>query len=116
MAVDRTRFPPEVLAHYQREAARPGAIEGMLAYYRAGVRFPSSARGKGTVDAPTLIIWGEKDTALGAGLASESVGYLSQGTLRWIPDCSHWVQQEQPDQVNAILEPWLRGQEPPVLG
>ena len=116
MAVDRSRFPLDVIEHYQREAARPGAIAGMLAYYRAAVRFPSTARGGHTVDAPTLIVWGQNDTALGGELAVESMGHLREGTLRWIPDCSHWVQQEAPEQVNAILEPWLGGQEPPVFG
>lgn len=116
MAVDRSRFPPDVLEHYRREAARPGALEGMLAYYRAGMRFPSRVRHSGRVDAPTLVVWGENDTALGAELAKESVAFLSEGTLRWIPSCSHWVQQEAPEKVNAILEPWLRGEEPPVFG
>jgi pimeloyl-ACP methyl ester carboxylesterase len=28
-------------------------------------------------------------------------------TRKYIPDCGHWVQQEQPDQVNACLLDFL---------
>lgn len=116
MAIDKSRFPPDVLDHYKREAARPGAIEGMLAYYRAGLRYPPKVRHPHHLDVPTLIVWGEGDTALGRELAVESMEYLREGTLRWIPDASHWVQQEAPEKVNAITRAWLRGEEPPVFG
>jgi pimeloyl-ACP methyl ester carboxylesterase len=26
-----------------------------------------------------------------------------------LPGCGHWTQQERPDDVNAILVPWLKG-------
>jgi len=32
---------------------------------------------------------------------------LPQLELHVIPDCAHWVQQEKPAEVNAILLPWL---------
>ncbi len=28
-------------------------------------------------------------------------------TLRYLPGVSHWVQQDAPDTVNAMLEAWL---------
>jgi pimeloyl-ACP methyl ester carboxylesterase len=30
-------------------------------------------------------------------------------TLRYLPGVSHWVQQDDPEAVNAILEAWLTG-------
>lgn len=114
MAVDKERFPRDVLEHYVREAARPGAIQGMLAYYRAALRHPSTARPQ-PIEMPTLLVWGEEDTALGKELAEDSLRYLTNGTLRWVPRCSHWVQQEAPERVNTLLRAFLTGQPVPEV-
>lgn len=115
MAVDKSRFPPEVLAHYAKEAARPGALHGMLAYYRAAVRYPERPQGNGRIDAKSMIVWGEEDTALGRETAEDSMKYLTNGTLRWVPRCSHWVQQEAPERVNDLLRAFLTDQDVAVL-
>lgn len=115
MAVDRSRFPAEVLDRYQREAARPGAINGMLAYYRAAIRYRGLPEGDGRIDARSMIVWGTEDTALGRETAEDSMKYLADGTLRWVPRCSHWVQQEAPERVNELLEAFLTDREIPVL-
>ncbi len=57
---------------------------------------------------PTLMIWGEKDAALGKELTYGTERYASALTLRYLPGVSHWVQQEAPETVNAMLEAWLR--------
>lgn len=106
MAVDKSRFPKEVLDHYAKEAKRPGALFGMLAYYRAAFRHPSSAR-QLPIQPPTMLVWGEEDTALGRELAIDSMRYLENGILRWVPRCSHWVQQEAPERVNTLLRAFL---------
>ena len=110
MAVDRSRFPPEVLHVYRREAARPGALRGMLAYYRAAARYRTTVRYP-PLETPTLMIWGEEDTALGKELTDRTDELVRNLTLRFVPRCSHWVQQEAPEIVNAMLEDWLRGRE-----
>ena len=61
------------------------------------------------IDTPTLIVWGEEDTALGVELLDGTEAYVSNLTVRRLPGVSHWVQQEAPDQVNAILSAWLPG-------
>lgn len=30
-------------------------------------------------------------------------------TMRYLPNVSHWVQQEAPETVNAMIEAWLMG-------
>ncbi len=107
MAVDRSRFPDELLDLYRASAARPGAIRAMLSYYRAALRFPSKRARARVIETPTLLIWGEEDQALGKELAEGTRQKVRDLTLEYIPRCSHWVQQEQPEQVNAILERWL---------
>jgi epoxide hydrolase 4 len=115
MAVDKTRFPQEVLRVYQDAAAQPGALTAMLNYYRALVRGLGRARRRGMpqIDVPTLMIWGEVDTALGKELSYGTDAYVTDLTLRYLPNVSHWVQQEAPETVNAMIEAWLLGRSVP---
>jgi|SRR5690606_27133249 len=106
-AQSRKTFPPELLAHYRSNAAAPGAMKAMLDYYRANRRFEDMVRGPG-VGAPTLLIWGEQDTALGRELVTPTAEHVPDLTIRRLPDVSHWVQEEAPEAVNAALTEWMR--------
>ena len=85
----------------------------MFNYYRAhlaGLGAQRMARrGYPQVQAPTLMIWGEQDTALGKATTIGTEATCRDFTMRYIPDASHWVQQEAPETVNAMLEAWLDG-------
>jgi pimeloyl-ACP methyl ester carboxylesterase len=115
MAVDKSRFPDEVLQVYQDAAAQPGALTAMLNYYRALLRGLKRSRQRGTphIETPTLMIWGEVDAALGKELTYGTDAFVSDLTLRYLPNVSHWVQQEAPEAVNGMLEAWLKGLEVP---
>ena len=110
MAVDKTNFGPEVLDRYARDAQRPGAMRAMINWYRAAFRFPGKLAGPFPVlETPTLIIWGERDTALGVELLEGTDAHVRDLTVERLPGVSHWVQQEAPERVNAILKAWLPG-------
>lgn len=106
MAVDKSAFPPEVVDHYRDNAARPGALTAMLAYYRANVA-AIGAEPTVPIHVPTLMVWGEEDTALGVELTEGYDGLVDDLTLRRLPGVSHWVQQEAPERVNAAVSDWL---------
>jgi pimeloyl-ACP methyl ester carboxylesterase len=59
------------------------------------------------IEIPTLIVWGEEDAALGIELLDGTDAYVRDLTIRRLPGVSHWVQQEAPEAVNAILRAWL---------
>ncbi len=109
MAIDKSRFPPDVLDVYARAALRPGAAKAMLNYYRALVRDSGYwvAAGDGLVETPTLMIWGEKDTALNICCTEGTHQWVRDFTLHRLPDVSHWVQQEAPERVNEAMLHWL---------
>jgi epoxide hydrolase 4 len=110
MAIDKSRFPNDVLDVYAAAASRPGAITAMLNYYRALIRhFRSADVGDGKVAVPTLMIWGEEDSALNIRCTEGTEAWAPDFTLRRLPAVSHWVQQEAPEAVNAILDDWLSG-------
>jgi pimeloyl-ACP methyl ester carboxylesterase len=111
MAVDKSRFPEEVLDVYRRAALEPGALTAMINYYRAAVRGGGGRRqrslGYPKIDTPTLMVWGEQDTALGVELTDGTQDFVGDFTLRRLANASHWVQQDAPEEVNAILREWL---------
>ncbi len=108
MATDKARFPPDVTNVYRAAAPRPGALTAMVNYYRALLRTPDyAAIGDGRIDVPTLMIWGEADRALGPWLTRGTERWVPELTLHTLPGVSHWVQQEAPEQVNALLDDWL---------
>jgi pimeloyl-ACP methyl ester carboxylesterase len=111
MAVHPERFDDETIATYRRAASEPGALRAMINWYRAlpfGLRDARQAEYP-TIETPTLMVWGEQDTALGKELAAGTDAYVADLTLRYLPDASHWVQQDQPDVVNSMLSAFLRG-------
>ena len=116
-AAVKDRFPGDVLEVYRKNAAQPGALAAMLAYYRAYIRYgvdKDLARAVyKNLETPTLMIWGEEDTALGKELTFRTDELVSDFTLRYLPGVSHWVQQEAPEIVNAMIDAWLDGREVP---
>ncbi len=107
MAVDKSRFPDDVLDHYRSNALRPGALTAMLNYYRVNMAQIGRAQPSPRIDVPTLMIWGEQDAALGIELTEGYGPYVTDFTLQRLPDVSHWVQQEAPDKVNQQMGTWL---------
>lgn len=98
------------LSRYRRAWGRPGALTGMLNWYRAlaqrgGARHGAAAR----VRVPTLQLWGERDGALERGLAERNLELCDAGRGMFFPDATHWVHQELPDAVNPPLIAHLRG-------
>ena len=108
MAVDKSRFPDQDLQVYADAASRPGALRAMINYYRALLRTPDARDiGDGRVDIPTLMIWGEEDNAIDIRCTDGTEQWVPDLELHRLPGVSHWVQQEAPEKVNAILRGWL---------
>ena len=109
-AVHPERFDATAVRAYRAAAAEPGALRAMLNWYRA---IPFGARDAlgdvPTIETPTLMVWGEQDVALGKELTEGTDELVDDLTLRFLPDASHWVQQDQPDVVNAMLAAFLAG-------
>ncbi|MEH6790690.1 alpha/beta fold hydrolase [Parasphingorhabdus sp.] len=108
MAVDKSRFPEAELQVYADAASRPGALRSMINYYRALLRMPDARQtGDGIVHIPTLMIWGEEDSAIDIRCTDGTQQWVPDLELHRLPGVSHWVQQEAPERVNAILREWL---------
>ncbi len=102
-------FDREVMTQYRDALAKPGALTAALNYYRAAGRYGllSQLDSAAVVQQPTLVIWGEQDAALGTELTYDLERYVPKLTLRYIPNASHWVQQEKPELVNRYMLEFL---------
>jgi pimeloyl-ACP methyl ester carboxylesterase len=116
-SADPAMFPPEVTEIYRRNASQPGALTAMINYYRALLRARKeiAARAMPIIDVPTLMIWGEEDIALTRESTLGTEQYVRDFDIRYLPGVSHWVQQEAPVQVNAMIQAFLLGQPVPFV-
>jgi len=95
--------------------SQPGALTGGLNYYRAAQVGPPKpgdapaalATQPVIVRVPTLVIWGEKDTALLTGNLNGLDQYVPALTIRRIPDATHWVVREKSTEVNQMIREFL---------
>jgi len=107
MAIRKETFSDRDIEAYKTAAAKPGALTAMVNYYRALVRSPFFQSSWDVLTVPTLMIWGENDVALGKELTLGTERYVQDFQIHYIPHCSHWVQQEQPDLVNQHIRIFL---------
>ena len=110
-AVDKAAFTPADLDAFKDAAARRGALTAAINYYRAALVEMGRERSWGVLQVPTLVVWGEADRFLGKELTDGLSAYVRDLTLKFIPNCSHWVQQERPQLVNQYLREFFSVQD-----
>jgi pimeloyl-ACP methyl ester carboxylesterase len=88
---------------YKEAWSKPGALTGMLHWYRALIwhqpKIPINPR----VKVPTLMLWGVKDVALSHRMARPSMDYVDQGNLIFFPEATHWIHLDEVEEVNHYL-------------
>ncbi|MBD2773281.1 alpha/beta fold hydrolase [Iningainema tapete] len=107
MAVDQSIFSDVDIEAYKNAVAKRGALTAMLNYYRNAFKQGMLNKSWGILEVSTLLIWGEKDKALGKELTYGTEAYVKDFHIKYIPNCSHWVQQEKPDLVNQYMREFL---------
>ncbi|HEY7974364.1 MAG TPA: alpha/beta hydrolase [Ktedonobacterales bacterium] len=101
-------FTPEDIERYVAAIARPGALTAALNYYRQLLRGGLGALGPlRRIDAPTLVLWGERDPALGVELLDGLERWVADLRIQRFPDARHWLSQERPDDVTQALLAFL---------
>ena len=104
----------------QYRAVWSAGLTGGCNYYRASplrpptrpddavmsIEFPP---GYVTVTLPTLVVWGEDDTALPIGLLDGLEAFVPDLRLVRVPGATHWIVHERPHFVAAEIERHLAG-------
>jgi len=100
--------PPAVIEEYL--ACWRRGLTGALNYYRAAQLHSPVAEGlpqMNTIATPTLVIWGEKDIALLTGNLDGLDRYVTDLTVRRVPDGTHWVIHEKTAEVIRYMREFL---------
>jgi epoxide hydrolase 4 len=101
-------FSDADIDHYVRGLSAPGALTAALNYYRENLRpEPLAHARRARVDAVTLVIWGDRDPALGVELLDGLHTVAANARVHHIADAGHWVQNEAPDEVNRVMVEFL---------
>jgi epoxide hydrolase 4 len=110
----KSTFTRDDIAEYKKAWSQPGALTGMLNWYRAIFRGSFKylfhrrnipARRVGT---PILILWGKRDVALNHEMVEPSLALCEDGRAVMFEDATHWVQHDKADEVNKHLIDFLR--------
>ena len=96
-------FSDEELAVYERSWNQPGCATGMINWYRSLLRTRPPKIDDPLVRVPATIVWGSKDRFLKREMAAESQDLCTNAKLFYLENATHWVQHEEPEQVNALL-------------
>jgi pimeloyl-ACP methyl ester carboxylesterase len=130
--VQRGAITDDDLRVLREAASRPGALRSALNYYRAVFRsdeavasMPAALRrfvygdrpvpparerleDWPKITAPTMLIWGEQDVALRKELTyGMDPLFTTPPRIEYVADSGHFVQQEKPELVNALLIDFL---------
>jgi pimeloyl-ACP methyl ester carboxylesterase len=100
-------FTEADLGRYRQAWSEPGALHGMINWYRAALRHPPAPPSDPRIRVPALILWGPRDRFLNRDLADASLALCDDGRLQWIEGATHWVQHEEPERVNRSLMDFL---------
>ncbi len=104
---DRDRITEGVARLYQRpfegDAARAALLKTVHGLHPAG--FETIARALSEIDVPVRIIYGEADRILPdvAQTMARVQAAVPHAELTAIPDCGHFLQEDQPHRVAALL-------------
>lgn len=107
--VARGRMSQEDLEIYRSASSQPGALTAAVNYYRAGFRtYLSGFPPFQPIDREVLVIWGERDRYLIPALAQPDPRWAPRARVERLQDASHFVQMDQPEQVNSLLLGFLQ--------
>ena len=118
--VDLATIPDAERTAYLREWSRPGTLTGMLNWYRASsivvpapgeeVALPAwTAAGFPKLHIPVCVIWGMEDKALLPLQLDGLEDLIDDVTIERLSGVGHFAPWQAPEQVAAVLGPFLAG-------
>jgi pimeloyl-ACP methyl ester carboxylesterase len=95
------------IVKYREAWSVPGALTGMINWYRAGLAKRISLDSIGRVTMPALIVWGNGDVYGVPELAERSSRLCDNASVVYL-DAGHWVQHDEVERINSMLLDFLR--------
>lgn len=130
MSSNLVNFSEEAKESYRRVWRQPGAINGMLQYYRAMPQLAEESNKANThhnlskentpvksiesmkipnirIDVPTLILWGEQDQAFVNENLDGIENYVPNCKIIRFPNASHWLMHERSPEINVEIAEFI---------
>jgi pimeloyl-ACP methyl ester carboxylesterase len=104
-------FPDEKLDLYRSAWDRDGAFGAMVNWYRAAYRFHREQTEPRRVTVPVLVLAAAEDAFIPGDLTRASVRLCDDARLVELGSGTHWVVQEEPERIAAILAGFFRNEE-----
>src|SRR4051794_18640001 len=87
---------------YVSRMCEPGVLTAGLNWYRA--QQLTDIEGVGPTAVPTLYVWSDNDSALGATAAHATAAHVSASyRFEVLPGVSHWIPEQAPDDLSTWL-------------
>jgi pimeloyl-ACP methyl ester carboxylesterase len=96
-------FAGETLERYRDAWRQPGALTGMLNWYRAMFLDEPVTPAPASLIPPTLVLWGDLDEFAVPRLADESAKLCANARVRHLPQATHWIIHDAPEIVRDAL-------------
>lgn len=100
-------FSEEELEAYKEAWAQPGALTGMLNWYRALRQGSMRQTPDHKITVPVRLIWGISDQFLSPMLAKESMNFCGDGELVFVGEATHWIHHEQAYILNMLINRFI---------
>ena len=101
-------FSDDDLREYKEAFLRPGVVEAAVNYYRAALRESRRPPAYPPIACPVLLLWGERDGALGIELTEGTDRHVSGPyQLKLFPENGHWSPNELVEETVPILREFL---------
>jgi epoxide hydrolase 4 len=88
---------------YRDAWGQPGAMTGMINWYRTSLRGMGKSAAISKIQVPTLILWGKQDPHISYEMASLSVEMCEEGSLVTFEDATHWVLHDEAEAISKHI-------------
>ena len=96
-------FNKDQRQRYRDAWGQPGAMTGMINWYRASLRGMGRSTGASKIQAPTLMLWGKQDPHISYEMALLSIDMCEDGHLVTFEEASHWVLYDESEATSKYL-------------
>ncbi|MFT5295990.1 MAG: pimeloyl-ACP methyl ester carboxylesterase [Colwellia sp.] len=126
---DLNVFNEKIKERYRQVWSQPGAVTGMLQYYRVMPQLAAVTEDKQhkdvdstgpvkntdkmkipniRINVPTLILWGEQDQAFVIENLNGVEAFVPDCTVERFENASHWLMHEKPTEINKAIDLFIK--------
>jgi pimeloyl-ACP methyl ester carboxylesterase len=102
-SANKDLWTDEEIAEYVEAYSQPGALRGGFNCYRAALRGGAFAGADVKVEAPTMVLWGDRDSILPFSWSDKIPEFFANATVKKVEGVGHFMMREAPDRVNAEI-------------